>query len=367
MIYTITVNPTIDVTNVCEKPVKAGTTRPFEQWAHAGGKGVDVSRVVRNLGGTSVAMGFLGGFTGRRVEGRLLAEGLELDMVRISEETRTNVIIIAPEGEGSRKKVLDYRYNSPGPVVQDDKALELYERIKNLANVSAERKPTHVAVCGSLCEGMHATFYVTIIRYFKNMGAVVALDSSGSALKESLRYAPRPHIIKPNIVEFDELINGALTSNLSDKKYTELLESKGKHECLGSMCGEKCGMGTSDPSVFWKLLLKQARLCFDKFQGLTAILLTLGARGILLILQDKLLHGIYEGTVKVVCPVGAGDTALAALLFSMEKGEHWETALRLAVAAATASVTKQGTESPSLEDIEKYEDKVNIHQHQIES
>lgn len=170
MIYTVTANPALDVTIEREEPLlgKEGTVRPRQQQRHAGGKGIDVSRVIRNLGGTSVAMGFLGGFTGHDIEGHLLRDdGLELDFVYISQETRTNVIIIAPD-ENNPNRRLTYRHNLSGPEVQPMEFLELINKIRNLARGPAERRPTHAAICGSLSgQEMQALGYVSIIQEFK--------------------------------------------------------------------------------------------------------------------------------------------------------------------------------------------------------
>ena len=114
MICTIAINPALDINLDCDQIIRPTTIRTKQEKRHAGGKGTDVSRVVRNLGGTSVAMGFLGGFTGESIKGLLLEEGLERDSVAIAEETRTNVIISAPLDTAIDKK-RDHRFNSQGP------------------------------------------------------------------------------------------------------------------------------------------------------------------------------------------------------------------------------------------------------------
>lgn len=362
MIYTITANPALDVTNRCEEPVKPGTTRPKEQWRHAGGKGIDASRVVRNLGGTSVAMGFLGGYTGRFVEGLLRSEGLKLDFINVNQETRTNVIIVAPQEETG--EIVDYRFNSPGPEVQPVEYLELYKKIEKLRQTDKEKMPTHVAVCGSLCKGMQATFYVAIVRDFKEMGAFVALDTSGTALKESLKYEPRPDLIKPNIVEFNELIDYALLED--DDRQDPMYSDLGEGEFLRAKCKEECGGSGGSPSEFWERLMKQVSECLEKYADMRAIALSLGESGILLALRGKCLHGkLTEPVTHVECAVGAGDAALAALLFERDRGGKWEKALRMAVAAGAAAVTKKGTESPSEEEVVSFRDKVEIHEHEL--
>lgn len=351
MIYTITVNPTIDVTNRLKKgdKVEAITHRPESQQRHAGGKGIDVSRVIRNLGGRSVAMGFLGGFTGQLVEGLLLEEALEIDFVTIEQETRTNVIIVEMiPGRPTESK--DYRFNSPGPGVQPYEARKLYKKIEDLDKLPPERRPSYAAVCGSLCQGMSSTFYINIIRYLKNMNAKVALDSSGAALKEALRYDPRPHLIKPNTDEFYELMSA------------EKIPTSGR----GAFdCGAACG-GTKPASVFWQDLLDRVAQFRGTYQEVDA-LITLGEAGMLLLQGNTLLHARVAKSKmpKVINTVGAGDAALGGLLFELEAGNDWKCGLRTALAAGSAAVELPGTQAPTREHMEKFLDGIDIHPHSI--
>jgi len=350
MIYTITVNPTIDVTNRLTEGdrVEPKTHRPATQQRHAGGKGIDVSRVIRNLGGRSVAMGFLGGFTGQLVEGLLLEEALEVDFVRIEQETRTNVIIVEIiPGRSTESK--DYRFNSPGPGVQPYEARELYKKIEDLDKLTPERRPTYAAVCGSLCQGMSSTFYINIIRYLKSMNATVALDSSGAALKEALRYDPRPHLIKPNIEEFYELMSA------------DRIPRSGARACE---CGIARESKSLSASAFWRDLLKKVGEFRTKYEDVDA-LLTLGEAGMLLLHGNTLLHACLpkSNLPKVVNTVGAGDASLGGLLFELESGNDWECGLRTAIAAGSAAVELSGTQAPTREHVEKFLVDIDVHQH----
>ena len=354
MIYTVTVNPTIDVTNVLEKGVRLEpdkTFRPESQARHAGGKGIDVSRVIRNLGGRSVAMGFLGGFTGELVHGLLLEEGLELDFVAIRQETRTNVIIIEKDPEDPSVNV-DYRFNSPGPVVQPFESLELYKKINALRHLELDMRPTYAAVCGALCKDMKPTFYINILRYFKQMGAIVALDSSGEALKEALRYAPRPDIVKPNIDEFYELMDEAPPGGGSGRE---------SGDCGIEPSGQNCPI-----SQFWEdlfLTIGEFRHRYPKVNAL----ITLGKAGMVLLHEDTLLHARLESSavVQVVNTVGAGDSALAGLLFELANGKKWSEALKMALATGSAAVECEGTESPTLENVQKFQNQAVVHRHSL--
>ena len=100
MIYTVTLNPALDRTIAVEKLVEDDTTRILSETLYAGGKGIDVSRVIRELGGQSVALGLVGGYDGLNLEGLLINAGVMTDFTRISGETRTN-IILKQENTGS--------------------------------------------------------------------------------------------------------------------------------------------------------------------------------------------------------------------------------------------------------------------------
>src|SRR5512137_2104745 len=93
MIYTITLNPALDRTLWIDRIRNDVSNRILEEHSFAGGKSIDVSRVLKNLGIDNTALGFVGGFAGRELEGRLLNDGVNSDFVRVSGETRTNIII----------------------------------------------------------------------------------------------------------------------------------------------------------------------------------------------------------------------------------------------------------------------------------
>ncbi len=364
MIYTITVNPALDLNIDCGSPLQPTTHRTEKERRHAGGKGIDVSRVVRNLGGTSVAMGFLGGFTGRSIEGMLLEEGLEIDFVRIAEETRTNVIINAPIGENAKRH--DHRLNAKGPKVQPVESWELFNKIKALSTAAPERKPTHAAICGSLAREMKGTYYANIIRSFKELGAKVYLDTSGKAMKESLRYPPRPDVVKPNLDELDDLLDLRLSRSLAEQRRV----GESKEGLLDRVCGEQpCGHVTNGSRKtmgnFWKLLLEEVGSFSSRYPGVSALLVTMGANGMLLARKDVVHHSVFVPPPHFVkiSTVGAGDTALGALIWALEAGGSWEEALQYATAASACAVTKPGTEAPDREEVIEYLRHVNVHSH----
>ena len=367
MIYTVTVNPALDLNVTCTGFIRPTTHTNVQERRHAGGKGIDVSRVIRNLGGTSVAMGFMGGFTGKSIEGMLLEEGLQINFVKIAEETRTNVIINAPvPGGGDRHH--DHRFNSAGPRVQPVESWELFEKIRGLSGVSADRRPTHVAICGSLARDMRPQYYSNLIRFFKDLGAQVYLDTSKGALKESLHYPPHPDVVKPNLVEFDELIENRLSESL--KEDTTL--GRSTEEALERIVATtpcSCVDRTSAASVkrtFWRALEAEATFFLSQHSGIKALLVTLGEAGMLLARADgTIYHGRFVAPAgfTVVSTVGAGDSTLAGLIWALEDGKSWDEALKYAVAASAGAVRKPGTEAPTRAEVMECLRHVEIHTH----
>lgn len=365
MIYTVTVNPALDLNITCTGFIRPTTHTNVQERRHAGGKGIDVSRVIRNLGGTSVAMGFMGGFTGKSIEGMLLEEGLQIDFVKIAEETRTNVIINAPIPDGG-DRYFDHRFNSAGPRVQPAESWELFEKIKALSGASA--RPTHVAICGSLARDMRPQYYSNLIRFFKELGAQVYLDTSKGALKESLQYPPHPDLVKPNLVEFDELIEKRLSVSLRE----EVSLGRSTEELLERMAATTPCYGKESSSRFkahfWRALEAEASFFLNRHSGIKALLVTLGEAGMLLAKADgTMYHGHFSAPpgFTVVSTVGAGDSTLAGLIWALEGGKSWDEALKYAVAASAGAVRKPGTEAPTRAEVLECLARVNIHAHAV--
>lgn len=101
MIYTITLNPALDRTLWIDRIRDDVSNRILEERSFAGGKSIDVSKVLKNFGLDNIALGFVGGFAGRELEGRLLNEGIQTDFIRVAGETRTNIIIHEKDAENN--------------------------------------------------------------------------------------------------------------------------------------------------------------------------------------------------------------------------------------------------------------------------
>ena len=292
MIYTVTLNPAIDKTVVIENFHAGAVNRVMSVREDAGGKGINVSKCLQNLGAASTAAVILAGSTGDRLEGMLREAGIRVLQVRAEGQSRTNLKIIDPV----KRENTDI--NEPGPAV----SAALLENLKQ--TLGAQIQPGDaVVLSGSLPAGADTGLYAEWIAYFRNLGACVFLDADGEPMKKGL--AARPYMIKPNDHELATLMGKtALTRQQMLEKAKSLLRG-----------------------------------------GIEEIVISLGGDGALFVSPD----GCYQAAglrVAVKSTVGAGDSMVAAMAYGKEKHLSREEQIRLAVAMGAASVMQDGTQPP---------------------
>lgn len=295
MIYTITLNPALDRTIRIDRIRDDVSNRILEEQSFAGGKSIDVSKVLKNFGVESTALGFVGGFAGMELEGRLLNEGIHSDFVHVSGETRTNIII--HERDTGRQLA----FNARGPEVRPNELIQFVEMVQSLQN------PEIVAIGGSLPSGVSPEIYRRIITVAKRQKAKVVLDVDGSALKVGIQ--AQPDIIKPNIHELSELIGREL------KELDEIRAA-----------AREINRG-----------------------GVETVLVSMGAKGILMV-EDGLECLAVPPKVTVSNTIGAGDSAVAGFIFGLLKGKDSKRSLMYAVTAGTATTQKFATALCTEED-----------------
>ncbi len=305
MIYTITLNPALDRTLQVSKIEHDVSNRILWENFYAGGKGIDVSRVLANLGVENRALGFRGGFAGEHLKALLIKEGIQSDFVRVSGETRTNVIV--HEIRTGRQ----IAFNSQGPEVKPFELVEFTDEVAQLED------PTIVSIGGSVPPGTSPEIYRKIIRTLKIRGAKVVLDVDREALKEGLQ--AKPHIIKPNIHELSHLVGKDL------KKLDDVRNAA--HEIHK--------------------------------RGVEIVLVSMGAKGILLVADGEECLAVPP-EVKVVNTIGAGDSSVAGFIYGIVTGMDMKDALKHAVAAGTATTLRRGTALCQKEDIDGILPKVTL-------
>ena len=306
MIYSITLNPALDRTIEVDGLVADDANRILREARYAGGKGIDVSRVITELGGESIALGFIGGYDGLELEGRLINEGVLCDFTRIGGETRTNIILV------DRKEKNQIVLNAAGPKITPAEIGLFFEKIRSLPH-DAE----FVVVSGSVPPGVNNNIYAQIITTLKGMRIRVALDADGKLLHNG--YKANPFLIKPNIHEFQRL-TGIKSSEIDD------LQEKARHITEG---------------------------------GIEIVLISMGPKGLLGVTRDEALWAIPP-QLEVVSAVGAGDSTVAGFVYALTKGMNFRESLILAAATGTAAVKTPGTELCKTKDVTKIKEEITI-------
>ncbi|GGH16298.1 1-phosphofructokinase [Paenibacillus segetis] len=221
MIYTVTLNPSIDYIVEVEDFRLGDLNRMKRDLKLPGGKGINVSRVLNQLGIQNKAIGFLGGFTGRYIEEWLRKESISSDFVFVADDTRINIKLKA----GHETEI-----NGTGPIIQDTEAEALLQKLVELTADDI------VILSGSMPPSLGGDFYNKLISVCKQNGTEFVIDTTGTALKEAL--AHKPLLVKPNHHELAELFGVTINSREEIITYgRKLLEAGAKH-VLVSMAGE---------------------------------------------------------------------------------------------------------------------------------
>lgn len=235
MIYTVTLNPSIDFIVRLDHLELGSVNRMTSDDKFAGGKGINVSRILQRLDVDNTATGFIGGFTGRFVENGLIAEGIKTNFVQVSEDTRINVKIKAGE---------ETEINGAGPKISGEKLEELKAI---LAGLSSEDT---VVFAGSAPSSLGNQVYNTLIPIAKKAGAEVVCDFEGQTLLDSLNY--QPLLVKPNNHELADIFGVELNGLEDIEKYAREILAKGAKNVIISMAGDGALLVTPEAAYFAK-------------------------------------------------------------------------------------------------------------------
>lgn len=307
MIYTVTLNPARDRTVIIENFAAGKVNRISSFRDDPGGKGINVSKVVKALGGNTVATGILGGATGRYIKKCLDEMEIENRFVFTRAETRTNIKVY----DSVNAETTDI--NEAGFPVSKRIMANVFARIDECA------KAGDVCVfAGKIPSGASAETVAQWVRLLNQKGVKTVLDADSKTLFEGVKAAP--YMIKPNETELGQLLGRELTT--IEEIYA----------------GAKQVIDTC---------------------GVRLIAVSLGADGALFVTEN----GAYraEGLkIPVMSTVGAGDAMTAALAFGMDTGMPEKEAFALSIASSAACVMKQGTQSATYEEIRALYEKVKI-------
>ncbi len=308
MIVTVTMNPAIDKTIDIDELQPGGLNRIQKVEYDAGGKGINVSKTIRELGGTSVAVGFLGGNAGRTIETVLNDSGIQNDFIWVDGETRTNTKVFEKNGEVTE-------LNEPGPQISSGQQEELIQKLEGYADEKAL-----FILAGSIPNGVDKQIYSQIIKRVHARGAKVLLDADGEQFRNALEAGP--DIIKPNRVELEEYFEFDYRASLEE-------------------------------------LLNGARKLREK--GIDTVAVSMGKSGAMMVREG------YEVkcpalSVKAHSTVGAGDAMVAALAYAWDKQLDNEQTVRLCMAASAGAVTTIGTKPPTRSLVDELAKQVVIEQ-----
>jgi 1-phosphofructokinase len=221
MIYTVTLNPSVDYIVEVEEFTLGGLNRMKRDMKLPGGKGINVSRVLKQLGVENTATGFLGGFTGGYIEQWLRQEMIASDFVHIADDTRINIKLKAGE---------ETEINGAGPEISQPETASLLHKLDAL------KQGDVVILSGSTPPSLGGDFYSRLIAVCKQKGAEFVIDTTGQALKDALPMGPL--LVKPNHHELAELFGAQISTRAEIITYGRKLLEAGARHVLVSMAGE---------------------------------------------------------------------------------------------------------------------------------
>ncbi|OIJ13866.1 1-phosphofructokinase [Anaerobacillus arseniciselenatis] len=221
MIFTCTLNPSVDYVVEVDNVELGDLNRAKKTAFYPGGKGINVSRVLKKLGITNTALGFVGGFTGEFITNSLKKEGILQDFTLVDEDTRVNVKL---------KSSVETEVNGQGAVISKEKEQELFEKITTM---TAE---DYLILAGSLPPSISPDFYQKIAAQCNENNVHFVVDTSGKALEEVLPC--QPFLIKPNQHELGELFNVQISSIENAVKYGRKLLENGPENVIVSLGGD---------------------------------------------------------------------------------------------------------------------------------
>jgi 1-phosphofructokinase len=232
LIYTITVNPSIDYVLQLKNLNTGEVNRTQNDVKLPGGKGINVSRIMKELNIDSTALGFIGGATGSMFEELLSQHNLKTSFTRVKEDTRINVKINATEQNEETE------INGAGPVISDD------EQENFMNNLNEIGKGDIVVMAGSLCRNLNTNFYLDIAEKIQKQGAEFIIDTTGQALLDTLPL--HPLVVKPNHHELADLFKVTFKDEQEIITYARKLLDKGAKHVLVSMAGDGALLVTKD-------------------------------------------------------------------------------------------------------------------------
>ena len=286
MIYTVTFNPALDYVIRMEKLDLGMVNRSSAEAIFYGGKGINVSTVLNNIGVESVALGFVAGFTGQEIEEGVKALGVTTDFIHLPEGlSRINVKIKAEQ---------ETEINGQGPQIKMEQVEGLFEQLERL------KEGDCLVLAGTIPASLPSDIYEQIMERLQGRDIHIVVDATKDLLLNVLKY--HPFLIKPNNHELGEMFHTVLQSDEEIIAYAKELQDMGARNVLVSMAGD----------------------------------------GAILVTETDEVHkiGVPKGTV--VNSVGAGDSMVAGFIASYFREHDYLKALKYGTATGSATAFSEG-------------------------
>lgn len=302
MIYTVTLNPSIDYVIKVDKLTTGNINRVNEEHVYPGGKGINVTRILKSLDNDNIALGFVSGFTGDYIINSLQELNLKSDFIKVKQGfTRINVKVKSEE---------ETEINGQGPKISEEELNQFYKVIDKLVDGDI------LILSGSIPSCLDERLYESIMKKVEDRDIKVIVDATKNLLLNVLKY--KPFLIKPNNHELAEMFNVELNS--------------------------------TEDVVFYAIKLKE--------MGAQNVLISMGKDGALLVTENDEVFASSVAKGEVVNSVGAGDSMVAGFIAGYLKSNSYEEALRLG--AASGGATAFSSDLATREFIDKLVNEIKI-------
>lgn len=281
MIYTVTFNPSLDYIASCDDFILGQTNRTTKEIIYPGGKGINVSIVLRNLGLDTTALGFLAGFTGDEIKRLIIKEGIKNEMIEVNNGfSRINIKLRSSQ---------ESELNGMGPSIDEQSIKKLYQKLDNLTSDDI------LVLAGSIPSCLPSNIYSDICNYLKDKNMKIVVDATKDLLLNVIPY--KPFLIKPNNHELGELFKVELNTREEVVPYAKKLQELGARNVLISLAGE----------------------------------------GAVLVDENGEVHSSKAPKGKVINSVGAGDSMVAGFLYGYKTFNNYNEAFKYGVCTGSAS------------------------------
>ncbi|RKF51838.1 tagatose-6-phosphate kinase [Bacillus wiedmannii] len=307
MILSVTMNPSVDISYPIHELKLDVVNRVEKVHKTAGGKGLNVARVIAQMDEVVLATGVLGGTIGEYIIQELNTVNIPNDFLKIKKESRNCIAILH---EGMQTEILE-----SGPTLSKEEGNDFLEKFEYLLTTASL-----VTISGSLPKGLPTNFYYQMLEICHKNGIPVIMDSSGESLTQAMVHKEKPFAIKPNIAELSQLLGINMEAGIID--------------------------------------LEQA-LSHELFTGIEWIIVSMGSEGAF-VRQGEDYYRVTIPKIGVVNPVGSGDATVAGLAVALHQHQTVETVLKTAMTTGMLNTMEAGTGYINVNKFKQYFDLVKV-------